>query len=550
MKKFCIIFIVGIFVITSLTCKGIFVKREPKRFGFDKIADTNQSTTKAEEKLSNNNDNTDNDNEEKSTQDIEKLVLATGKWPPYSSEDMEGYGIASRVITEVFRKIGIETEYKFYPWKRGELLIQEGNVFATFPYTRTEERLEKYLFTDEYIIYDKTVFFYYKEHHTKDDFKFEKIEDLTSYNIIGLSGYHYLEKFRKAGLYEKLDITDGEETAFDKLIAGRNDLLPISEAVGWEIIKADFPEEVDNFDTLDKPLVTSGFGLMVSKVYPDSEKLLNRFNKAFQTVIESGRYEKILSEYNLSLPEHLQKKTDYKKNLKDIGKVTMVTGEWPPFTSQDLEGKGFITEIITAVSNEIGIETEYKFYPWNRCELLVKEGKAFAAFPYSKNEKRQKIYDYSEPIIRTRDKFYFYKEYHKKDDFTYNKLEDLKPYNIAGMAGYYYIELFENAGMGDNLDYTDNELLAVKKLIAGRVDLVPLNELNAVQLINKHFPDEADNFNALDNPLTQNELHLIVSRTYPDAEKILVSFNDGLNRIKENGIYESILNKYGLSSKD
>lgn len=519
-------------VFSLLCCKGIFFEREPKRFGFEKSFGVNDAL--------------ENDNYAQvlNKKNETKILLATGKWPPYSSEDMKNYGIASEIITAVFNKMGIDTEYNFYPWKRCELLVQEGNIFATFPYSRTEERMEKYLFAKDYIIYDNTVLFYHRKHNTKENFNFNKIEDLANYSVIGLSGYHYLEKFKKAGTYEKLDITDGETTAFQKLIAGRNELLPLSEAVGWEIIKSEFPDELNNFDTLDKTLVTAGFGLMVSKSYPNSKALLERFNHSFDTLIENGEYQKILAKYNVSLPEHL------KEQKQNDDKILLVTGEWPPFTTQHSEEQGFITEIITAVFKEMGRVPEYRFYPWSRCELLVKEGKAFGAFPYSKNEERQEIYDFSDPIINAKDKFFFYKKYHNKEDFNYNEFVDLKSFGIAGIAGYYYIEIFNNAGLSDNLDYTDNEILALKKLVSGRVDLVPLNELNALHLIKENFPQEAGNFDSLDKSITQNKLHIIASRKYPKSEKLLDHFNKALRLIKENGLYGKILNKYGLSSNN
>jgi len=70
--------------------------------------------------------------------------------------------------------------------------------------------------------------------------------------------------------------------------------------------------------------------------------------------------------------------------------VTLVTGEWVPYTSEKMEGYGFITEIVSEVFKEMGAEAEYKFYPWRRCYHLVKSGKVWGAFPYSHTEERQR----------------------------------------------------------------------------------------------------------------------------------------------------------------
>ena len=45
------------------------------------------------------------------------------------------------------------------------------------------------------------------------------------------------------------------------------------------------------------------------------------------------------------------------------GDVTLITGEWTPYTSEKLENYGFFTEIVSEVCKEMGVVPKYEFYP-------------------------------------------------------------------------------------------------------------------------------------------------------------------------------------------
>jgi len=223
------------------------------------------------------------------------------------------------------------------------------------------------------------------------------------------------------------------------------------------------------------------------------------------------------------------------------GKVKLATGEWVPFTSEGLENYGFFTEIISEVFKEMGVEAEYVFYPWRRCYDSVKKGKAWAAFPYSYTEERAKEVLYSDQIAYSTTKFFYYKN---NKDYEYETLEDLRPYKLGGVIGYFYEKLLNKAGL--EVDYVPKELNAIEKLMVRRIELLPLNELVGWHLIKKHFSDEENNFGTLEKAFSRDALHLIVSKKYPDTRELLKEFNAALKRVKENDTYKSILKKYNI----
>ncbi len=223
--------------------------------------------------------------------------------------------------------------------------------------------------------------------------------------------------------------------------------------------------------------------------------------------------------------------------------VRLATGEWTPYTSKEIESYGFITEIISEVFKKMEITPKYEFHKWKRCYSLVKRGKVWAAFPYSYTEERAKEVLFSETVGESTTKFFCYKV---DKAYKYETLMDLKPYRIGGVKGYFYEKAFEKAGL--NVSYTSDEISALKRLMAGRVELMPLNELVGWSLIKRNFSDDANNFRTLDKAYDYAELKLIVSKQYPDSTRLLKRFDESLKSVKNTERYRAILKKYGLKA--
>ncbi|MFH0874622.1 MAG: transporter substrate-binding domain-containing protein [archaeon] len=130
-----------------------------------------------------------------------------------------------------------------------------------------------------------------------------------------------------------------------------------------------------------------------------------------------------------------------------------------------------------------------------------------------------------------------------KSDFVFENLEDLKAYKVGGVAGYFYLEMFNNSGI--KYDYSDNEADSLQKLVAGRIDLLPFTTSNGWDLIRSKYPDEASNFGTLDKPLDSNSIGLIISKNYQSSNELLSQFNSAVRKIVENGKYQAILTAHG-----
>jgi polar amino acid transport system substrate-binding protein len=222
------------------------------------------------------------------------------------------------------------------------------------------------------------------------------------------------------------------------------------------------------------------------------------------------------------------------------GEVRVMTGEWFPYVSKDLTNYGFAAEVVFYAFLASGIETKFVFASWDDAENQVKEGKVLATLPHKRTGAREAFAYFSEPIAMSKDVFFFMKG--SLEDFQFKNLDDLKAYTLGGTRGYYYVPLFANAGV--IVDYAGDASISFRKLYIGLVDLVPENEFVGWGLIQKHFPEEMYKFTATQNALSEDTLHLMVSKKFPRSSLLLEKFNRGLQEIRAKGVYQNLLKKY------
>jgi len=224
----------------------------------------------------------------------EELIIATGKFPPFISKNKSD-SYLTEVLHAVAKEMGVKFKFRLMPWKRVDLSVENMTAWGAIPAVRTAKREKIFDFSDT-LYTAKIKFFYYSPDGGKKNIKYSGLysglKDLKKYRIGGVRGYYYEQAFRDAGL--KLSLVSNESQNVGKLFLGRIDLFAMNETTGWYLIKnssslgSENPlfssEKIKNFDTLDKPLKEVSTFLMTSKKYPNTQKLLKKFNKALKNL--------------------------------------------------------------------------------------------------------------------------------------------------------------------------------------------------------------------------------------------------------------------------
>ena len=126
---------------------------------------------------------------------------------------------------------------------------------------------------------------------------------------------------------------------------------------------------------------------------------------------------------------------------RSVQPVKLVTGEWAPYTGEDLADYGIVTAIVTHILGQMGYRAEYEFMPWSLGESLVADSQrndsARGIFPYMKTAEREQKFYFSRKIIDI-DYAVFYHKARNPNAAKINSAADLKDHRIIALQGYDY----------------------------------------------------------------------------------------------------------------
>lgn len=224
-----------------------------------------------------------------------KITLSTGEWAPYTSEYMLDGGICSEIVCSAFAAAGMDTELKFYPWKRAMLNLKRGRVEGAYPWVKRNETESFALFSGPLHI-QKYSFFYHKQFYP-NGVSYSTFDDLMKYKIGICRGYYYGKQLSKMGL--NTEVVSSSSNGIMMLMRGYIDLMTEDSVVGNYLISVFMPGREHEFGEIKTPLKSEPVYLLVSKKNPDGKELIERFDRGLAEIKKNGTYNGILKKHGL-----------------------------------------------------------------------------------------------------------------------------------------------------------------------------------------------------------------------------------------------------------
>ena len=217
----------------------------------------------------------------------------------------------------------------------------------------------------------------------------------------------------------------------------------------------------------------------------------------------------------------------------------VVTEDFPPFNYQE-EGvtKGLASEVVAAALKEANLSVKFEFYPWARAYMLALHQKNHLIYSIARIPEREELFYWVGSISPYQTSFYKLK---KRTDIQVNSLEDAKRYLIGVSLADVTTVYLEEKGF-TKLQMVPDDTQNLHKLTAGRVDIIAYEEnsfLHKVREQNLNPEDYERIFRVQD--LT-DELYMALSRN--SDLKLFDQLRKALKRIKENGTYQGIHERY------
>lgn len=225
----------------------------------------------------------------------ENIIISTGEWPPYISQDQKHQGVISHIITDIFSDIGIQASMQFLPWSRAYNDTAKGLFPVSAVWMHKTEREIDFIYSDS-VLTEQFVFFHLKERQ----FDWKSINDLKTLNIGGINASSYGPELDKALSQDKIliDRVIRPQQNFNKLIHNRIDLFPFELNVGHAILKKHLSiDEQEKITYHPKPYLNNSSFVLFPKSIKGSKALSLLFNKALKKFKSSGQYDAYIKNF-------------------------------------------------------------------------------------------------------------------------------------------------------------------------------------------------------------------------------------------------------------
>jgi len=209
---------------------------------------------------------------------------------------------------------------------------------------------------------------------------------------------------------------------------------------------------------------------------------------------------------------------------------------WPPFSGP--KAQGLAEDIITASYKAVGYKVKYISVPFARAEYLALKGKKVDGFftTIENPAYEKKCIFPKNPIAMNEDSFFALKE----RNIQYKDLMSLKGLRVGTVNEYPYSEEFEKATFFKK-DVAPSSKSNIRKLIGKRIDVLIEDRLVMLQLLKEM---NLQNKVKLIGVQAINPLYICFAINRPITKTYVEKFDEGIEIIKKNGIYQKIMDQY------
>lgn len=218
--------------------------------------------------------------------------------------------------------------------------------------------------------------------------------------------------------------------------------------------------------------------------------------------------------------------------------IHLASTDYPPYFSPALRNDGVVGAITRAALAKRGYSVQLHYRPWSRLMAEVQAGSFDGVMAVWYSPEREQYLYYSQPLVYTSMGFYTRVD----QPLAVAPLSALKPYTIGTVRGYKNPPAFDAARL--KVEAANDDLTNLRKLAAGRLDLVLIDRALAGYLLPQLAPGMAERIHWQGPPIARMPLHLGFYRGNKSGEQLTRQFNLGLAELRHSGELAAILQRY------
>jgi polar amino acid transport system substrate-binding protein len=157
------------------------------------------------------------------------INIATGEFPPYTSESLANKGCVLSIVNHAFKAAGKNTNFEFVEWTENLELLKQGEVDASAYWMDRPDRRRDYVFP-KYPVTSEIYRFVFRQ---DSKFVWTSFADLKGKVIAVNEGYTYTKEFQEALKNPGVEtvFVSSEEMNLNYLLQDKVDLTIMSERV-------------------------------------------------------------------------------------------------------------------------------------------------------------------------------------------------------------------------------------------------------------------------------------------------------------------------------
>jgi polar amino acid transport system substrate-binding protein len=227
---------------------------------------------------------------------------------------------------------------------------------------------------------------------------------------------------------------------------------------------------------------------------------------------------------------------------EETREVRLAAFNYPPFYWEENGAvRGLGVDLLREVFGRMHIKTRLTLYPLKRALEYTRAGRSDGIMILIRTPEREAYLDYTDPVMTVKGLIWS-RVGRAGGAVDFERLEDLREYKVGATLGYSYGPKFDAILKTMDVERVASDFLNFKKLLAGRIDIFPGNEIVAGWLFKRHEEFQGK-FVHSDRSFIEWTLHMGVSRKSPLVLEI-PRINRLLADIKADGFLEKRIRHY------
>jgi polar amino acid transport system substrate-binding protein len=227
--------------------------------------------------------------------------LVTGDdYAPFTGESLPAGGMLTQVVQSALAAAGISNTLDWRPWNRGYLQTLRGDYDATFPYVRSVQREQEYLYSEPLFTPQQHIF-----SRAGEVIEVTDIASMLGKRLcfpLGWQSPPVLQQMLDRGQLVRHSPAGLKECA-KLLLLGRDDFFISDHRLGLTALQAS-GAPMSAFRRSTETLSSSALHLIVPRSHPRAAAIIEQFNEALAALHASGEYQRLIEDYLQQLDKH------------------------------------------------------------------------------------------------------------------------------------------------------------------------------------------------------------------------------------------------------